>query len=102
MTKDVFRAHLADHGYVDERVLQYDAHHTPDLHTHDFSAMGMVTSGALTIVTEDGSTRSTVGTGTRSQPDACTPSTPAHRRPRPCFASDRGEPVGSRRTRHRM
>lgn len=61
MTEDEFRSHLADHGYGDERVLRYDAHHTPHLHNHDFSAMGMVTSGALTIVREDEATPFGVG-----------------------------------------
>jgi quercetin dioxygenase-like cupin family protein len=41
--------------------LRYGAHHTPDLHTHDFSAMGLVTGGALTIVLDDRSTTYAVG-----------------------------------------
>ncbi len=61
MTESDFRTRLAEHGYGDERVLHYDPDHTPDLHTHEFSAMGMVTKGALTIVLVDGSTTYGVG-----------------------------------------
>lgn len=55
MTEDEFRRQLAAHGYDEVRTIQYEADQRPALHHHDFSAMGMVTGGELTIVLEDGS-----------------------------------------------
>lgn len=53
MTEAEFREQLAASGYHETRTIGYDPHHAPDLHTHDFSAMGIVTEGELTLVYDD-------------------------------------------------
>jgi len=55
MTEAEFRRQLATHGYDEVRMLSYEPDQRPAFHHHEFSAMGMVTDGELTIVLEDAS-----------------------------------------------
>lgn len=61
MTEAEFREQLTASGYHDTRTIEYVPHHAPELHTHEFSAMGMVIVGELTIVYDD--RRETFGSG---------------------------------------
>lgn len=61
MTEEDFRQHLSANGYHETRTVAYEPHHAPELHTHDFSAMGMVVAGELTLVYEDRRERFGVG-----------------------------------------
>jgi quercetin dioxygenase-like cupin family protein len=53
MTEAEFRDRLRANGYLDTRTIDYAPHHGPEIHTHEFSAMGIVTAGELTLVYED-------------------------------------------------
>ena len=55
MTESEFRRQLATRAYDEVRTLSYEPDQRPALHHHEFSAMGMVTDGELTIVLEDAS-----------------------------------------------
>jgi quercetin dioxygenase-like cupin family protein len=55
MTESEFQRQLATHGYDEMRTLSYEPDQRPPLHHHEFSAMGMVTDGELTIVQEEAS-----------------------------------------------
>lgn len=56
MTEDEFRRAVTDAGYPEIRVISYEPHRSPDLHTHDFDAKGLVLTGALTIVLDHSTT----------------------------------------------
>lgn len=54
MTEEQFRAKAAEHGYGEAKNVDFEPNSTGELHTHDFSAMVMVTSGQLTMGYESG------------------------------------------------
>ena len=54
MNEEQFRQQLQEHGYGDVRVIEFEPDNDAEIHTHNFSAMVMVTRGELTLVYEDG------------------------------------------------
>ncbi len=55
MNEAQFREQLQEQGYGEARSLEFEPNSVNDMHTHDFSAFVLVTGGAFTLVTEDGS-----------------------------------------------
>ncbi len=53
MTEDEFRSELAARGYNEPRNAEFEPHADGDLHSHDFSAMAMVTKGEFRLGLED-------------------------------------------------
>ena len=54
MNEEQFRQQLQEQGYSNVRVVEFEPSCDGDMHTHDFSAMVMVTKGELTLTYEDG------------------------------------------------
>jgi quercetin dioxygenase-like cupin family protein len=61
MSEDEFRAQIAAEGYPEVRAISYEPNQSPELHTHEFDAKGIVLGGALTIVLDAGPTTFAVG-----------------------------------------
>lgn len=61
MTEDEFRALAAGQGYDELRAVDYEPTSDGELHTHEFSALMLVTEGEFTLVYEDGSDTFGVG-----------------------------------------
>ncbi len=61
MSEDEFRTLITGAGYPEVRAISYEPNQAPELHTHDFDAKGVVLTGALTIVLDDGATTFEVG-----------------------------------------
>ena len=55
MNEAQFRQQLHEQGYGEAQPVEFEPNFAADMHTHDFSAFVLVTSGALTLVTEGGS-----------------------------------------------
>ena len=55
MNEAQFRQQLHEQGYGEAQPVEFEPNFAADMHTHDFSAFVLVTSGAFTLVTEDGS-----------------------------------------------
>lgn len=55
MDEAQFRQRLLGQGYAEAQSLEYEPNSANDMHTHDFSVLALVLSGAFTLVTEDGS-----------------------------------------------
>lgn len=53
MTEDQFRSQLSAAGYGEPTITSYEPNADGAFHTHDFSAMLMVTSGEFHLVLED-------------------------------------------------
>lgn len=54
LTEAQFRDKAKEHGYGEARNVEFEPNRTGEQHTHDFSAMVMVTSGQLTMGYETG------------------------------------------------
>ncbi len=52
MNEQEFREHARSLGYGEAQAIEFEPNQDGDFHTHDFSAIGMVTRGATTIVFE--------------------------------------------------
>ncbi len=65
MNEAQFRQQLHEQGYGEAQPVEFEPNFAADMHTHDFSAFVLVTSGAFTLVTEDGSVTHQLG-------EACT------------------------------
>ena len=55
MDEALFRQQLHEQGYGEAQVVEFEPNTAREMHTHDFSAFVLVTRGAFTLVTEDGS-----------------------------------------------
>ncbi len=55
MNEAQFRQQIHEQGYGEAQPVDFEPNFAADMHTHDFSAFVLVTSGAFTLVTEDGS-----------------------------------------------
>ncbi len=55
MNEAQFRQQLHEQGYGEAQPVEFEPNFAADMHTHDFSAFVLVTGGAFTLVTEDGS-----------------------------------------------
>jgi quercetin dioxygenase-like cupin family protein len=55
MNEAQFRQRLHEQGYGEAQVVEFEPNTAREMHTHDFSAFVLVTSGAFTLVTEDDS-----------------------------------------------
>lgn len=55
MTEDEFRALAAEQGYDELRAVDYEPTADGELHSHEFSALMLVTEGEFTLVYESGS-----------------------------------------------
>ena len=53
MTEDEFRSELVERGYREPRSTVFAPNADGELHSHDFSAMVMVTDGEFRLVLED-------------------------------------------------
>lgn len=53
MTEEEFRTELATRGYGEPRDAVFEPHADGELHSHDFSAMAMVTDGEFRLGLED-------------------------------------------------
>lgn len=53
MTEEDFRVQLETNGYLDVAVQEWDPNSDGEFHTHEFSAMIMVTKGEFRLVLED-------------------------------------------------
>jgi quercetin dioxygenase-like cupin family protein len=53
MNENEFRTLLADKGYGDVGVKEWDPNSDGEFHTHEFSALLMVTRGEFRVVLED-------------------------------------------------
>ncbi|WP_419931229.1 cupin domain-containing protein [Candidatus Poriferisodalis sp.] len=53
MTEEEFRTELAARGYGEPRDAVFEPHADGELHSHDFSAMAMVTDGEFRLGLED-------------------------------------------------
>lgn len=53
MTETEFRSHLAAAGYGEPATTEYEPNADGEFHTHDFSAMLLVTGGEFRLVLED-------------------------------------------------
>lgn len=53
MTEDEFRSELAARGYGEPRSYSFEPDADGELHSHDFSAMAMVTEGEFHLGLED-------------------------------------------------
>lgn len=56
MEKDEFIKHASDHGYAEPTAKVFEPNMTIDMHTHDFSAMLLITEGVFELELEGGST----------------------------------------------
>lgn len=54
MDKPTFEKQLSDRGYGEPREHFFESSKDVDMHTHDFSAMLLVTEGEFRLVLEDG------------------------------------------------
>lgn len=54
MTEDEFRTEAAAKGYGNVAVTEWEANADGEFHTHEFSALVMVTRGEFRLVLEDG------------------------------------------------
>ncbi len=54
MTDDEFRELAEREGYGEVREVSYQPNQRPDLHSHEFAALVLLTEGGLTLVYEDG------------------------------------------------
>lgn len=54
MNEAQFKEQLRQNGYADARVVEFEPHRGGEMHTHEFSAMLLVTSGELTLDYEGG------------------------------------------------
>lgn len=53
MTEDEFRSELAAQDYGEPRNAEFEPHANGELHSHEFSAMAMVTRGEFRLGLED-------------------------------------------------
>lgn len=53
MNEREFRKQLKEKGYGEPEVRQWEPNLNKDMHTHDGSAMALITSGELTLVYEN-------------------------------------------------
>ncbi len=51
-----FRDYLAEGGYGEPKITEWEANLVNDSHSHDFGAAILVLSGSLTVTTADGTT----------------------------------------------
>ena len=56
MNEDQFRQELRKRGYPEAQIREFEPNLDKEMHTHDQSAMALVTRGALTLVLEREST----------------------------------------------
>ncbi len=61
MNEQEFREHVRSLGYGDAQIIEFEPNMDGDFHTHDFSAIGMVTRGTTTIAFETESISSGAG-----------------------------------------
>ncbi len=55
MNEAEFRQQLQEQGYGEAQPAEFEPNLANEMHSHDFSAFVLVTSGEFTLVTEDGS-----------------------------------------------
>ena len=71
MNEAQFEDELRKRGYGEPQITTFEPNVHKEMHTHDFSAMVMVTSGELTVGYKDGSV--TYGPGDWCEVEAGTP-----------------------------
>jgi len=54
MDEAQYRQELADGGYGEPNLVEWEANTVNDTHTHDFSAAILVLDGEITVTTDDG------------------------------------------------
>jgi len=72
MDEQAFRKQLAEEGYSEPRLVEWEPGTFNDTHTHDFSAKVMVLDGEITVTCDDGR-RTTCRAGDTFQLAAGTP-----------------------------